>query len=175
MEYSSQQQTSHQPPPFVAETCLVVPLAEDLSEEFRKTDLNHQPILSEHLTPQEETIPPLARVKPNLDVPSNQDLIEEPIAIHFNEQRITTSEDRVQDDDPLNGSSNTSVLKPEEELLFASQVVQRNGVYADDNIPAFMINPAPQNTPPRVNITSWRKLEQLGSGSFGTVFEGLSE
>jgi hypothetical protein len=175
MEYSLQQQTSHQPPPFIAETCLDVPLADDLSEEFRKTDLNHQPILSEHLTPQEEIILSPARVKPNFDVPSNQDLIEEPIAIHINEQPITTSEDRVQDDDSLNGSSNSSVLKREEEFMFVSQAVQRNGVHADDNVPALMINPAPQNTPPRVNIGSWRKLEQLGSGSFGTVYEGLSE
>ena len=100
-----------------------------------------------------------------------QDQEKESSMIDVSEQRAATPEDL----ENSSASESNLVRQSEEELVFASQVVQKNVISADSNIPSLVIDPVSQISLPRVNITSWRKLDMLGSGSFGTVYEGLSE
>ena len=100
-----------------------------------------------------------------------QDQEKESSMIDVSEQPTAISEDL---ENPSVSESNL-VRQSEEEFVFASQVVLQNGISADRDIPSLVIDPVPQISLSRVNITSWRKLDMLGSGSFGTVYEGLSK
>ena len=92
--------------------------------------------------------------------------------IDVSEQRAATPEDL----ENSSASESNLVRQSEEELVFESQVVQQNGISADRGIPSLAMDPVPQISLLRVNITSWRKLKKLsGSGSFGTVYEGISK
>ena len=51
----------------------------------------------------------------------------------------------------------------------------KNGVSTDENILSSTMDQEPWNQIPQINTNSWRKLEILGSGSFGTVYEAMSE
>ena len=169
-----QHETSLPAPPVLRKPLPDATSAEYEMEELIIADLNHQPISSEYSTQQGEAslIPPPNQSKPLHDVPSAQDLEKESSMIDVSEQPTAISEDL---ENPSVSESNL-VQQSEEELVFASQVVLQNGISADRDIPSLVIDSVPQISLPRVNITSWRKLKKpLGSGSFGTVYEGLSE
>ena len=170
-----QHQTSLPAPPVLTKPLADATSAEDEVEELRIADLNHQPISSEYSTQQAEAspIPSPNQSKPLHDVPSAQDQEKESRMIDVSEKPATVSEDL----ENSSVSENNLVGQSDEErdMSADSQVVEQNGISGDGGIPSLAIDPVPQISLPCGNITSWRKLDMLGSGSFGTVYEGISE
>ena len=85
----------------------------------------------------------------------------------------SAEEDEVEDlhHESISESNHLIPQSDSEELVFASQLVHQNGASFETDFPSLVMDPVPQISLPRVNITSWRKFKQepLGSGSFGTV------
>ncbi|KAI5071076.1 hypothetical protein GOP47_0013327 [Adiantum capillus-veneris] len=124
--------------------------------------------------------PPVLRAKAYLPLLSTQELLA---GFGPNENTDGNNQQASDGNDtsPSNseGSEADDVEDTKEQFGFVTKVVLQHSDSAKEQIHAEDVGGSVPQTPERrasdVSIQSWRKLDLLGSGSFGTVYEGLSE
>ncbi|MCO5604314.1 hypothetical protein L7F22_058479 [Adiantum nelumboides] len=125
--------------------------------------------------------PPILRTKPNLSFLSTPELLA---GFGPNEDLAGNNRQVSVDDDTSASSSEGSEADDledhtKEEFGFVSKVVLQHSDSTKEQIHAEDVGGLTPQTPEQsaseIRIQSWRKLDLLGSGSFGTVYEGLSE
>eukprot|EP00250_Pteridium_aquilinum_P028063 c36529_g1_i1 orf=340-2442(-) len=158
-------------------------VVEQMAVTNRQISLPPPPVHSKSYIPLLTTQELLASFAPDEDIhDDNNQLSDEDMPDEQIDDDNNQSSDQ---DDSSQSDSNVrqaNVLKEklgEEEFGFVSEVVQQHGATAKEQTlveDSRTLNPSTsEHSVNDISSQAWRKLDLLGSGSFGTVYEGMSE